>query len=263
MTTVLCVPQWQGSAHARAPRLTEGAHRASALITADTVVTVPTPGTTPKSGGIRARDTLIEVQRRTFEALEGVDDRIITVGGDCAVDIPSIATAHDRYGDALTVLWIDAHPDVYSPSTLPSGAFHGMVVRALLGDDELAGLTPDRPLKPSQVIIAGERAGADSEHAYLREQGIRRYGVPDLHRAFEGLTGPVYVHVDLDVLDPEVFGSTCYPEPGGVHPDRLADLIAGLDGVIGAALTEHAPLNQIPHEDNVIRTVSEALNSAF
>lgn len=34
----------------------------------------------------------------------------------------------------LTVLWIDAHPDVYSPQTLPSGAFHGMVVRALLGD---------------------------------------------------------------------------------------------------------------------------------
>ncbi len=71
-----------------------------------------------------------------------------------------------HYGDALTVLWIDAHPDVYSPSTLPSGAFHGMVVRALLGDGP-PGLVPRRPLRPEQVIIAGERAGADSEHAYL------------------------------------------------------------------------------------------------
>lgn len=101
------------------------------------MVTVPIPGTSPKAGGSRARDTLIEIQRRTSEALAGIDDRIITVGGDCAVD-PA-----DRYGDALTVLWIDAHPDVHSPSTLPSGAFRGMVVRAL------AELTPDRPLKPS------------------------------------------------------------------------------------------------------------------
>ncbi|TDC22365.1 hypothetical protein E1265_15885 [Streptomyces sp. 8K308] len=51
------------------------------------------------------------------------------------------AAAHARYGDQLTVLWSDAHPDVYSPRTLPSGACHGMVVRALLGDGP-AGLTP-------------------------------------------------------------------------------------------------------------------------
>lgn len=79
-------------------------------------------------------DVLVENQRLTRKALAGVDDRVITVGGDCAVDIAPIAAARARYGDALTVLWIDAHPDVYSPQTLPSGAFHGMVVRALLGD---------------------------------------------------------------------------------------------------------------------------------
>ncbi len=79
------------------PRLAEAARRASALITADAVVTVPIPetGEVSKAGGIRARDTLIEIQRRTTEALAGIDDRIITVGGDCAVDIPSIAAAHD------------------------------------------------------------------------------------------------------------------------------------------------------------------------
>ncbi|WP_066369726.1 arginase family protein [Herbidospora mongoliensis] len=262
MTTVLCVPQWQGSASERAPRLAEGARRAAALVTADAVVTVPVPDTSPKLGGIRARDALIEIQRRTSEALAGIDDRVLTIGGDCAVDIPSIAAAHDRYGDALTVLWIDAHPDVYSPSTLPSGAFHGMVVRALLGDGP-AGLVPARPLSPDQVIIAGERAGADSEHEYLKERGIRRYGVADLHHAFAGLTGPVYVHIDLDVLDPEAFDATCYPEPGGVHPDRLAELVAGLDGVVGAALTEYAPLEEVASEDDVIRALSAALTNAF
>lgn len=133
MTTVLCVPQWQGSASSRAPRLMAGARRASELVPADTVVTVPVLETSgDKAAGIRAYDVLVENQRLTQKTLDGIDDRVITVGGDCAVDIPPIATAHARYGDALTVLWIDAHPDVYSPHTLPSGAFHGMVVRALL-----------------------------------------------------------------------------------------------------------------------------------
>ena len=179
-----------------------GARRAAELVPADAVVTVPVLETGgEKAAGIRALDVLVENQRLTREALDGIDDRVITVGGDCAVDIAPIAAARARYGDALTVLWIDAHPDVYSPQTLPSGAFHGMVVRALLGDGP-TGLTPEEPLTPQQVIIAGERAGDVSEHEYLMKTGLRRYGVDDLERALDGLRGPVYVHIDLDVLEP-------------------------------------------------------------
>ncbi|MFI6734697.1 arginase family protein [Nonomuraea sp. NPDC050451] len=261
MTTVLCVPQWQGSASGSAPRLTAGAHRAAALVPADTVVTVPVLETGgDKAAGVRAYDVLVENQRRTREALAGIDDRVITVGGDCAVDIPPIAAAHARYGDALTVLWIDAHPDVYSPQTLPSGAFHGMVVRALLGDGP-TGLTPEQPLRPHQVVIAGERAGDVSEHEYLAKTGLRRYGVDDLKRVLDDLRGPVYVHVDLDVLEPTAFGSTCYPEPNGVRPQRLIDLVSQVDDIIGAAITEHAPPGDDvdPAEAEVIRRLSTAL----
>ncbi len=53
------------------------------------------------------------------------------------------------------------------------------------------------------------------------------------------------------------------PEPSGVHPGRLAELITGLDEVVGAALTEHAPLDRIPSEEDVIRTLSDALIGAF
>src|SRR5262249_508174 len=162
------------------------------------------------------------------------DDHVITVGGDCAVDIAPIAAARARYGDLLTVLWIDAHPDVYSPETLPSGAFHGMVVRALLGDGP-AGLTPRQPLAPHQVIITGERGGRGCGGECLGGKGVRREGVDALDQAFDGLRGPVYVHVDLDVLEPTVFGSTCYPEPDGVAPQRLVALLSQLDDIVGAA----------------------------
>ncbi|WP_327287413.1 hypothetical protein [Streptomyces sp. NBC_01198] len=118
MTTVLCVPQWQGSASGRAPRLAAGARRAAELVHAEAVVTVPVleiPGET--AAGVRALDVL---------------------------------------------------------------------VRAPLGDGP-AGLTPDRPLAPRQVIVAGERAGDASEHEYLARTGLRRHGVEDLERVLEGL----------------------------------------------------------------------------
>jgi arginase len=237
-----------------------GARRAAGFVPADVAVTVPVLETGgERVAGIRALDVLVENQRLIRKALAGIDDRLITVGGDCAVDIAPIAAARARYGDALTVLWIDAHPDVYSPLTLPSGAFHGMVVRALLGEGP-AGLTPE-PLAPQQVIIMGERAGDVSEHEYLARTGVRRYGVDDLERALDGLRGPVYVHIDLDVLEPTVFGSTCYPEPNGVQPQRLIDLVSQVDDIIGAAITEYAPSGDDVDagEAEVIRRLGGAL----
>jgi arginase len=259
MTTVLCVPQWQGSASERAPLLTSGAHRTAELLRADTVVSVPVAnGSHEITDGIRAREVLAENLKLTGEALAEIDDFVITVGGDCGVDIAPIAAARRRYGDQLTVLWIDAHPDVYGPGELPSGAFHGMVVRTLLGDGP-ALLTPAQTLAPTQVILAGVRAGGASEREYLRKTGLRVHGVDQLEKAFDGLPGPTYVHVDLDVLDPTEFGSVCYPVPDGVRSSYLVELISRLDNVVGAAITEHAPAGDNPGEADIIRRLGAAL----
>ncbi|WHT15625.1 arginase family protein [Crossiella sp. CA-258035] len=260
MTTVLCVPQWQGSASDRAPLLASGAHRTAELLRAGTVVSVPIArGGDDITDGIRARAALVENLRLTGEALAEIDDFTITVGGDCGVDLAPIAAARQRYGDQLTVLWIDAHPDVYGPGELPSGAFHGMVVRTLLGDG-FALLTPARTLAPAQVVLAGVRAGGASEGEYLRRTGLRVHGVGQLEQAFDGLSGPTYVHVDLDVLDPAEFGSVCYPEPAGVRSADLVELISGLDNLVGAAITEHAPAGDNPGEADIIRRLGAALH---
>ena len=261
MRTVLCVPQWQGSASGNAWHLAAGALRTAELVQADARVTVPVPdhaGT--REAGVRSLDVLVENLRLTEEALAGIGGAVLTVGGDCAVDLAPICAARARHGGQLTVLWIDAHPDVYSPETLPSGAFHGMVVRSLLGDGP-APLNPGEPLTPGQVMIAGERAGAPAEHDYLKAKGIRTYGVSDLEQVLDGLAGPLYVHVDLDVLDPAEFGSVCYPEPGGVAPQRLASLLSRLDNVVGAAITEHAPSGGTgtPGEAEIIQQLAAAI----
>jgi arginase len=259
MTTVLCVPQWQGSGSARAPRLVEGAHRSAELCAGDALVTVPVLDSAgDKRDGVRALDELVENLRLTRAALAGIHDLVITVGGDCGVDLAPIAAARATYGDRLTVLWIDAHPDLYTPQTLPSGSFHGMVVSTLLGDGP-AALVPAQPLTPEQVILVGVRTGDPAEYEYIERAGIRHHGVEEIDRALDGLTGPVYVHIDLDVLEPDEFGSTCYPVPDGVPARRLVDLVSQVDNVVGAAITEHAPVADLPGEADVITRLGAAL----
>lgn len=260
MTTVLCVPQCQGSAAKNAPLLLTGAQRTAEILRADTVVTVPVVNFDDDvEDGVRGLGTVAGNIRLVGDALAQIDDFVITAGGDCGVDVAPIAAARRRYGDRLTVLWIDAHPDVYGPGELASGSFHGMVVRTLLGD-RAARLTPDPLLTPAQVVLAGIRAGDACEREYVRRTGLRVHAADELERAFEGLDGPTYVHIDLDVLDPGEFGSVGYPEPNGVRPARLAELISGLDDVVGAAITEHAPAGANAAEDEVVRSLGAALS---
>jgi arginase len=209
-------------------------------------------------GGVRDGDALVEVQRAIAAALEGVDNFVLTAGGDCAVDVLPISLAAERYGSELRLLWIDASPDVYGPGDPFSGAFHGMVVRTLLGDGPPA-LTPAKLLTPEQVIFAGVRVVDDCEQDYLRSKNLRPYGVDELEGAVEGVTGPLYVHVDLDVLDPAEFASVGYPAPAGPSFARVLDLINGLDNVVGAAITEHAPRARNPREEDLIRALGTGL----
>jgi arginase len=261
MTTVLCVPQWQGSASRNASRLVAGARCTAGLVGADALVTVPVLETGgDKKAGVRALDVLLENLRLTRRALAGVDDTVITAGGDCGVDLAPIAAAAARYGEALSVLWFDAHPDCYTAQTLPSGAFHGMVVRTLLGDGP-AQLIPERLLTPQQVVLAGVRTGDATEHEYIGRAGIRMVSVEDIESVLDRLAGPVYVHIDLDVLDPAEFGSVCYPEPDGVPSRRLIDLVSRMDNVVGAGVTEHAPADGAGSagEAEIIRQLGAAL----
>ena len=261
MTTVLCVRQWQGSGAPQAPRLMAGARRTAELVPADARVVVPVLDSDGEiSAGVRALDVLLENLRMTQDALAGIDDVVVTAGGDCGVELAPVAAARARYGDELTVVWIDAHPDVSTPETLPSGSFHGMVLRTLLGEGA-APLTPEEPLAPEQVILAGIRSFEPGQREYIEHARIRCYPVEHIERALDDVSGPVYVHVDLDVLDPAEFTSTCYPEPDGVPSHRLIDLLAGVDDIVGASLTEHAPPDDadVESDDDVLRRLGIAL----
>jgi arginase family enzyme/ribosomal protein S18 acetylase RimI-like enzyme len=232
--TVVEVPQWQGSASPTAVRLVEGAAQLAALI--------------PDAEHVRVAigRTLAETARQTRDALSQAQGRfVVTVGGDCGVELEPIAAALRQHGDRLTVVWFDAHGDLNTPGSSPSGAFHGMVLRTLLGDGP-PDLVPDRVLRSEQVVLAGVRALDPAQADFVREAGMG--GLVD--------GAVLYIHVDLDVLDPKFFGSVGTPEPDGLLPDELVEQIAALAGrfeIVGLGITEYEPAR--PEDGDLLATL--------
>ena len=209
---------------------------------------VPSEAGTDEGGAVLRLSSLRQVRDAQLAVLEGISGLVITIGGDCGADLASVqhASAHN---DAMAVVWIDAHADLNTPEESPSRAFHGMVLRTLLGDGPEA-LVADAPLSPRLVILAGTRSFDDAEQAYVDAVRIRVIAPEALDAASltaalvaSGATS-VYIHVDLDVLDPAEFGSIGYPEPFGVSLATLLSVIAAAKTALplaGAAVTEFAP----------------------
>ncbi len=133
------------------------------------------------------------------------------------------ALARDR-PDAK-VLWLDAHGDYNTPDTSGSGYLGGMCLAGACGVWE-TGL--GEPLPPERVVLAGVR-DLDPGERELLERGpatvIGASTVETLVAVKNALDGaPVFIHLDLDVVDPE-FLPAGVPAPGGLHPDKLYDLL--------------------------------------
>ncbi|MFI6296039.1 arginase family protein [Nonomuraea sp. NPDC050790] len=243
--SVFEVPQWRSSSSRTAERLVKGADLLAGMVPGgDRVRVEVAEGTSPAELAVTAS--------RVRAAQAGVQGFPVTMGGDCGVDLEPIAAAVRRYGDRLVVLWFDAHGDLNTPDTSPSGAFHGMVLRALTGEGH-PELLPEVRLNPRRIVLAGSRDLDAAEAEFIEEHGVRHLRVEDLvepdvlldgvARAADGEV-VVYVHIDLDVLDPEHFTSVGAPAPDGLRPDQLLTLVeavADRHEIVGLGITEYEP----------------------
>ncbi|GLI02884.1 arginase family protein [Phytohabitans aurantiacus] len=270
--TVVEVPQWQASGSRTAYRLRRGAAELADFFPSDERLRADTERQpTGARDGVAALDTLatnLHAIRATLARAHG--STVITVGGDCAVDLAPIEAALTRHGDRLAVVWFDAHGDLNTPASSPSGAFHGMVLRTLLGDGP-SELAPTRALRPEQVVLAGVRALDAGERAFIEAQSIRH--VPVAALADPGTVadevaatgaGAVYVHIDLDVLDPGVFGSVGTPEAGGLALDQLVAAVRALAArftLAGLCVAEYEPHR--PTDREILAELAAALRSTM
>nr|WP_199046570.1 arginase family protein [Dyella sp. ASV24] len=166
--------------------------------------------------------------------------RLLTAGGDCAVDIAAIDYLHGVYPD-MQVIWIDAHMDANTPETTPSGYFHGMPVSAIMGFAPAAmRRLQGKPIAPERFRYYGVRVGDTGDKAFGSALGLRTL------EANHVFSGPVHIHFDLDVLDPIEFPYLSYCEPDGVSIAEALALvrrIAAQADLVGLTITEFAPAN--------------------
>ena len=192
-----------------------------------------------KVGDVRARylPEIVRASRHVSAKVERIVAKghfPLVLGGDHSISVgtvSAIAAASRREGKRVGLLWVDAHGDINTPETSPSGNIHGMPVAALLGEGppELTSIGGEGPkLDPRNVAMVGIRSLDEGEKVRLKRYGVQvhtmsqvdRQGIESvmkeaLARVSDG-TDRVHVSFDLDALDPEVAPGVGTPVKGGL-----------------------------------------------
>ena len=187
---------------------------------------------------IIGQDIILKQTENALEMLRFAKrGKSLTVGGGCDADVASIYYLNQHFTGDLAVLWFDAHGDLNTPSESGSKLFYGMPVRTLLGEsDGVFDHIITEPLQTDQIINVGGRVLDDTETAHFEKSGIPVIPVHNNERLFEDICQAVratgkrrlYIHLDLDVLDPCDEVSTPVPEADGLSADKLMPLLERL-----------------------------------
>lgn len=177
-------------------------------------------------------------------------ERLQVIGGTCGVEVAPVEYLNERYSGDLAVVWIDGHADLNTPQSSPSGHFHGMVLRTLLGDGPAALATHVKhPLRPEQVFLAGPRDMDPAELDYMHTHPVtwmRDEACASPQRLTDAIVakgfGHVYIHFDVDVVSPANFGNALMRAEGGPLLPEVADLLSHLHrhtDVVGFSVLEY------------------------
>lgn len=193
------------------------------------------------------RGCLLEAGGQVSDALRAGLVPVLTAP-DCSISMTTLReVARERPG--AVILWLDAHADFHSPQSTESGYLGGMCLAAACGVWE-AGLGSADPLAGSRVVMAGVRDIDDGELPALDQHGIVRAQSAD--EVLEHTSDrEVFIHLDLDVLDPSVLPGAGLPVPDGLSGDDLLGLldavfeeaaaVVGIE-VTGLAAKQFAPI---------------------
>lgn len=274
-TLRLLFPQWQGGNnppyHFGAQLLAWLAPQADGPVE-EVPVTCPDSTELALENGIRGRTVLLEQLRAARSIIDRHQpDRLVVLGGDCLVDLAPFAYLNERYHGDLAVLWVDAHPDIMTPADFEHA--HAMVLGNLLGEGDPEFVEAvSRPLRPSHVMYAGVHGTSPVETAMIERLGLRVVGPAQLATDSTPVlewfrsTGARHlaIHLDLDVLDPQLMRSVLFAKPDvpagtfeGVAQGqmqiaqvlRLFTDVAAVADVVGIGIAEHLPWDALALRD--------------
>ncbi|MFT9495586.1 agmatinase [Anaerosolibacter sp.] len=158
----------------------------------------------------------------------------LMIGGEHLVTLPVVKAMYEKHKD-LVILHFDAHTDLRG-DYMGEELSHATVIKQIwnfLGDN--------------RIYQFGIRSGLKDEFYWAEKEGhtfINKFSYDKLAEVVEKVKDkPVYVTIDLDILDPSIFPGTGTPEPGGISFQDMLNILKTLDGlnIVGADVVELAP----------------------
>ena len=232
MSVVLQVP-WCSRFHGAG--MEEGPPAVAAALGAEGAATVELDMEAPPA------DALAAGLPRIQEAVAAAGPNPLVLLGECTL-APAATAGLRASHPGLVLVWVDAHGDLNTPETTPSGFLGGMPFAVLLGwcHDRLrraAGLEPALP--EDRAALVGARDLDPGERAAIERS--RLVTADDVAAALAILTddAPIHLHLDGDVLDPAEAPGVDFPAPGGWSGARLDGemaVLAATGRVVGVSL---------------------------
>jgi len=158
----------------------------------------------------------------------------LVLGGDHSVAIGTVSGVSSylrRRGEETGLIWLDAHADMNTPESSPSGNVHGMPLACVvgIGPPELTGISGYRPaVAPGRAVIVGLRDVDKTEKPQVRESGVHAFTMRDIDErglravmeeaiglASDGVAG-LHLSLDMDFVDPRDAPGVGTPVRGGV-----------------------------------------------
>ena len=242
-----------------------------------------------KSAGDQTARYLKEITQTCARTAEMVEKALtekmtpVILGGDHSVaagSVSGVSNFYRRQNQKIGVLWIDAHADINTPETSPSGNVHGMPLAALLGlgPEPLSDLLEYSPkVDPANVVLIGVRDIDATEKENIRragitevytmrdidERGMRTVMEEALRAAGRGTAG-YHVSLDMDWIDPEDAPGVGTPVRGGAtyREAHLAmEIIADHSRMLALEVVEVNPV--IDEHNRTAALAVELISSAF
>lgn len=181
-------------------------------------------------GDLEIKNYIDDIQRPVLSILEG-GASVLSLGGDHSITYPILRAYGKKYKN-LNVLQLDAHPDLYNE--FGGSRYSNACPFARIMEENLAG----------RLVQVGIRTMNPHQHEQSKRFNIDTVDMKRWHPSFTPVfDGPVYISLDIDVLDPAFAPGVSHREPGGLSTRDVLRIIQGLGApVVGADIVELNPM---------------------
>ena len=264
-----------GPAAIRRANLVEGLEALDLEVTDAGDLNVPKIATSTK-GKLKNAAAILKVcqslEKQSYEAVIN-GSTPITLGGDHSLAVGSVSGVSRAFRDKgrkIGLIWVDAHADINTPETSPTGNVHGMPLAHLLGMGHkdfarMGGFSPK--IDPRNMVLIGIRDVDRAEAVNIRKSGIRVFSMQEIDRYGMGVvteqaidmasdgTAGFHVSFDIDSVDPGNAPGTGTIKRGGLtyrESHLLMELVADSERMVGLDLVEVNPLEDTQNATAVL-----------